>query len=80
MNNKNTRRPYAAPEAELICLAPTEAIASSAGWQPWFEQGDEWWALNRWGKKTTGVSITSGYTWLDIYDEKNKNGTNKELD
>ena len=59
MNNKVTRRPYAAPEAELICLAPTEEIAS---WQPWFEQGDAWWGLNTWGKKATDVSITAGYT------------------
>ena len=49
MNNKSTRCPYTAPEAALICLAPTEEIAS---WQPWFEQGDEWWALNSWGKKS----------------------------
>ena len=61
------RRPYAAPEAELICLAPSEEIASS-GWQPWFQQGDAWWGLNSWGKTPEDASITAGFTWLDVYE------------
>ena len=82
MNNKTTRRTYAVPEAELICLAPTEEIASNKpGWQPWFQQGDEWWALNKWGASPTGVSITAGYTWLDVLnEEKTEYEKNSELD
>ena len=80
MNTKTMRRPYAAPEAELICLAPTEEIASSNKWQPWFQQGDEWWALNKWGATPKGVSITAGYTWLDVYKEQGKSDANFELD
>ena len=76
MNHLTERRPYAQPEAEIVCLAPQEGLAS---FQPWFEQGDEWWAMNKWGKAPDGASIVGGYTWLDVYKE-DQNATNYEQD
>ena len=77
MNNDMMRRPYAAPKVEVICLAPSEEIAS---WQPWFQQGDAWWGLNSWGKKPDAASITAGFTWLDVYEEETDTWSNSELD
>jgi len=64
MDNKTLRRPYAAPSAEIICLAPHEAVAASWKW----DKGDPGnWNANPWGIKLSGVNIsaTGIAQWLD---------------
>lgn len=52
---KNTKKPYIAPAAELILLAPLEALAN----QP-LSNGDDI-ALRRWGQNVfSNASVTGG--------------------
>lgn len=53
---KNTKKPYIAPAAELILLAPLEALANQT-----LSNGDDI-ALRNWGKKTvfSHASATGG--------------------
>ena len=55
---KNTKKPYIAPSAELILLAPLEALAAPGS------QEDEV-ALKQWGYKPFGpaASVTSNRTY-----------------
>ncbi len=55
---KNTKKPYIAPAAELILLAPMEALAATVS------QEDEV-ALQHWGYKPfgTAASVTSKRTY-----------------
>ena len=73
MKTETLRRPYAAPVAELICLAPTAPIAS---WK-WNEINGKW-SQNRWGGPTDVdlfkvASVTGVATWGD------ETGLNDEL-
>lgn len=52
---KNTKKPYIAPTAEPILLAPLEALANQTS-----STGDQI-ALNRWGKNVfSNASATGG--------------------
>lgn len=52
---KNTKKPYIAPAAELILLAPLEALANQT-----LSTGDQI-ALNRWGKNVfSNASVIGG--------------------
>lgn len=55
---KNTKKPYITPSAELILLAPMEALAAPGS------QEDEV-ALKQWGYKRfgTAASVTSNRTY-----------------
>lgn len=55
---RNTKKPYIAPSAELILLAPMEALAAPGS------QEDEV-ALKQWGYKRFGpaASVTSNRTY-----------------
>lgn len=50
MKTKIMRRPYAAPNAELICLAPSAPIATAPkkNWE-WGGSGSDKWKNNSWG-------------------------------
>ena len=51
---KNTKKPYIAPAAELILLAPLEALAAPTS-------QDDSIALNKWGKSVfSNASVTGG--------------------
>ncbi|MDO4314588.1 MAG: hypothetical protein Q4C45_02345 [Oscillospiraceae bacterium] len=56
MKNRKTR--YIAPAAELILLAPSEALAT---------QADDNLALNQWGTPSDNVlmesTVSGGYIW-----------------
>ena len=49
MNTKIMRRPYAAPNAELICLVPSAPIAN---WKWPDSSANTKWDQNRWGGPT----------------------------
>lgn len=53
---KNVKKPYIAPAAELILLAPLEALAAPGSTQ------DDNIALNKWGYKgiVKNASVTGG--------------------
>lgn len=52
---KNVKKPYIAPAAELILLAPLEALANQT-----LSAGDQI-ALNKWGKSVfPNASVTGG--------------------
>lgn len=52
---KNTKKTYIAPAAELILLAPLEALANQT-----LSTGDQI-ALNKWGKSVfSNASVTGG--------------------
>lgn len=52
---KNVKKPYIAPAAELILLAPLEALANQT-----LSTGDQI-ALNQWGKSVfSTASVTGG--------------------
>lgn len=52
---KNTKKPYIAPAAELILLAPLEALAAKGIY------GDDDIALRNWGKNVIpNASVTGG--------------------
>jgi hypothetical protein len=56
---KNTKKTYIAPSAELILLAPLEALAN----QQTLSTGDQI-ALNKWGKNVfSPASVTSKRTY-----------------
>lgn len=56
---KNTKKTYIAPSAELILLAPLEALAN----QQTLSTGDQI-ALNKWGKNVfSPASVTSNRTY-----------------
>ena len=56
---KNVKKPYIAPSAELILLAPLEALAN----QQTLSTGDQI-ALNKWGKNVfSPASVTSNRTY-----------------
>lgn len=68
---KMTRRPYAAPSAELVCLIPGAPIATSSGpnWQ-WDSTGGGNWGLNSWGvpdaeNLLNNASVTGVVKWID---------------
>jgi len=65
MDNKTLRRPYAAPSAEIICLAPGEAIAASWKWDKERDPGN--WNSNKWGFDifSQTISATGFAQWLD---------------
>lgn len=52
---KNVKKPYIAPAAELILLAPMEALAATL-------ENDDQIALNKWGFKgvISNASVTGG--------------------
>lgn len=52
---KNTKKPYIAPSAELILLAPMEALAN----QQTLSTGDQI-ALNKWGKNVFSPASVTG--------------------
>ena len=52
---KNTKKTYIAPAAELILLAPLEALAN----QQTLSTGDQI-ALNKWGKNVFSPASTTG--------------------
>lgn len=64
---KNTKKPYIAPSAELILLAPMEALAAPGS------QEDEV-ALKQWGYKRFGpaASVTSNRTYWGENGKINK--------
>jgi len=70
MKNKNLRRPYAAPNAELVCLVPVTPIASDGkkNWQ-WGGSGDNKWKQNSWGVDFNSIlqkaSVTGLMEWVD---------------
>ena len=65
---KNTKKPYIAPSAELILLAPMEALAN----QQTLSTGDEI-ALNKWGKNVfSPASVTSNRTYWGENGKINK--------
>lgn len=49
---KNVKKPYIAPSAELILLAPMEALAATG-----LSDGDKI-ALNKWGYKPFGTAAS----------------------
>ena len=51
---KNTKKPYIAPAAELILLAPLEALANQT-----LSTGDQI-ALNKWGKSVFSHASVTG--------------------
>lgn len=51
---KNTKKPYIAPAAELILLAPLEALANQT-----LSTGDQI-ALNKWGKSVFSQASAAG--------------------
>lgn len=56
---KTRKKHYIAPAAELILLAPSEALAT---------QADDNLALNKWGEvsgnvRNTASTVSGGYTW-----------------
>lgn len=56
---KTVKKPYIAPSAELILLAPLEALAN----QQTLSTGDQI-ALNKWGKNVfSPASVTSNRTY-----------------
>ena len=56
---KTVKKPYIAPSAELILLAPLEALAN----QQTLSTGDQI-ALNKWGKNVfSPASVTSNSTY-----------------
>ena len=56
---KTVKKPYIAPSAELILLAPMEALAN----QQTLSTGDQI-ALNKWGKNVfSPASVTSNRTY-----------------
>ncbi len=64
---RNTKKPYIAPSAELILLAPMEALAAPGS------QEDEV-ALKQWGYKRFGpaASVTSNRTYWGENGKINK--------
>lgn len=70
MKTENLRRPYAAPTAELIRLAPAAPIASNNSWT-WGDKsnkptGGKWNATNHWGESFDifdNASVTGIATW-----------------
>ena len=52
---KNVKKPYIAPAAELILLAPLEALAN----QQTLSTGDQI-ALNKWGKNVFSPASATG--------------------
>ena len=65
---KNTKKPYIAPSAELILLAPMEVLAN----QQTLSTGDEI-ALNKWGKNVfSPASVTSNRTYWGENGKINK--------
>jgi len=71
MNNTMKRRPYAAPAAELICLAPAAPIATGNGSWTWGDKnskpsGGKWNDTNHWGASFdifANASVTGIATW-----------------
>jgi len=75
MKTENLRRPYTAPTAELVCLAPGAPIASWK-WTP-----ERTWTstnTNKWGTSTFVASVTGIATWLGddlLTDEEANNNS-----
>ena len=65
MNNNMKRRSYTAPNAEVVCLAPSAPIAS---WN-WDPSAGKNWGMNSWGKVTEeqikNASVTGVLTWIE---------------
>lgn len=65
---KTVKKPYIAPSAELILLAPLEALAN----QQTLSTGDQI-ALNKWGKNVfSPASVTSNRTYWGDNGKINK--------
>ena len=67
MNKITKCSPYAAPNAELICLVPENSIATQKSWR-WSSSDDsEKWGTNHWGVGlgTFKASVTGVAEWLD---------------
>lgn len=65
---KTIKKPYIAPSAELILLAPMEALAN----QQTLSTGDQI-ALNKWGKNVfSPASVTSNRTYWGENGKINK--------
>lgn len=65
---KTVKKPYIAPSAELILLAPLEALAN----QQTLSTGDQI-ALNKWGKNVfSPASVTSNRTYWGENGKINK--------
>ena len=65
---KTVKKPYIAPSAELILLAPLEALAN----QQTLSTGDQI-ALNKWGKNVfSPASVTSNRTYWGENGKNNK--------
>lgn len=65
---KTVKKPYIAPSAELILLAPMEALAN----QQTLSTGDQI-ALNKWGKNVfSPASVTSNRTYWGDNGKINK--------
>ena len=69
MKTKTLRRPYAAPNAELICLAPATPIANSWTWKKKGELDSSVngkWNQNHWGTSLDifgNASVTGIAEW-----------------
>ena len=68
MNTTTLRRPYVAPGAELICLAPDAPVASNKSWE--WKGGSKtdsgnWLTQNHWGASFTNVSATGLMEWAE---------------
>jgi len=66
MKNTMKRRPYEAPNAELICLAPSAPVAS---WK-WQDSDKRTWHTNSWSSLSEDLnldlaSVTGVGEWLD---------------
>ena len=59
MKTENLRRPYTAPTAELVCLAPSFPVASNKSWQ-WGSTKTHYWdtSTNKWGSSSFVASVT----------------------
>jgi len=76
------KKSYSAPQAELICFAPVEHIAS------WYlDNGDNkktWTFFNHWGslgeKHNTSGQVSGIMNWYDEYNTTTGIGKNNEID
>ena len=67
MNQNSKLRVYAAPTAQVICLAPVTPIASSEkkSWE-WQGTSGSGWNTNHWGVDMSGLnpSVTGIMKWV----------------
>lgn len=59
------KKPYTAPTAELLLLAPAEAVAAGTG-----TTQENQWAMNQWGHKViNSASIQGGNTLYQFRED-----------